>query len=259
MIFYKTNLFYKIIPLTKKKKKTVTFAHIISRNRRQFPNSNLQLIKRSKRSNPNDSPKRVISSKVITIANIFTMLLQRRGEEGWKQTGRERSHLVEGELFTVPLSWEIYRGRRIDRTTTRRRTVKRETNESFDSTMQNSTTEEWEDRRGIRYYQRMRILGSLLSLSLSWNSWTVAKNSGWLPPVISLSPPPYNGRFYLQLTESRCFASRRRESEGEIRGEISSPLCDGTWIFISVPGCGLFRTPGVRVFQEEIGKNRGGL
>lgn len=99
MIFYKTNLFYKIIPLTKKKKKTVTFAHIISRNRRQFPNSNLQLIKRSKRSNPNDSPKRVISSKVITIANIFTMLLQRRGEEGWKQTGRERSHLVEGEAF----------------------------------------------------------------------------------------------------------------------------------------------------------------
>ena len=63
MIFYKTNLFYKIIPLTKKKKKTVTFAHIISRNRRQFPNSNLQLIKRSKRSNPNDSPKRVISSE----------------------------------------------------------------------------------------------------------------------------------------------------------------------------------------------------
>lgn len=111
--------------------------------------------------------------------------------------------------------------------------------------------------RRIRCRRRMRILrvfaGPIFLETVEQRPKTVAD---FLLPY-----PPDNGRFYLQLTESRCFASsRRREREREswrVKFGVKSALrCDGTWIFIPVPGCGLFTTPGV--FLQKIGKNGGG-
>lgn len=98
--------------------------------------------------------------------------------------------------------------------------------------------------RRIRCRRRMRILrvfaGPIFLETVEQRPKTVAD---FLLPY-----PPDNGRFYLQLTESRCFASsgrrreRERELEGEIRGEISSPLWRNM-NFYSRPGLRLIYNP----------------
>lgn len=179
--------------------------------------------KRSKRSNPNDSPKRLISSIVFTVANIFTMLFPKKGKRlkangTWKITFRRRRDFsrfpylekyiaVKGSIVRplVDVPWNERRERKF-----------RFDDAKFDDGVGGSSQD---ITKGCVSFQ--------LSLSLSLETveqWpkTVADFLPWYP-LPSLSPD--NGRFYLQLTESRCFfASRRRESEGEIRGEISSSL-----------------------------------
>lgn len=158
-------------------------------------------------------------------------------------------------LFTVPLSWEIYRGQRIDRTTTLRRTVKRETNENFGSTMQNST--EGEDRRRIRYYQRMRILRPVLSLSLSPLKQLNSGQKQWL--TSSLPPCHWIMDGFICSWQNPAASPRGDESRRVKFGVKSALRCDGTWIFISVPGCGLFRIPPeLAYFKRKSVRTEGG-
>lgn len=158
-------------------------------------------------------------------------------------------------LFTVPLSWEIYRGQRIDRTTTLRRTVKRETNENFGSTMQNST--EGEDRRRIRYYQRMRILRPVLSLSLSPLKQLNSGQKQWL--TSSLPPCHWIMDGFICSWQNPAASPRGDESRRVKFGVKSALRCDGTWIFISVLGCGLFRTPPkLAYFKRKSVRTEGG-
>lgn len=141
--------------------------------------------KRSKRANPNDSPKRLIFSIVFTVANIFTMLFPKKGKRleangTWKITFRRRGGFsrfpylekyiaVKGSIVRplVDVPWNERREQKFRRCKIRRRSGRIVA--GLDIT------------KGCVSFQ--------LSLSLSRNSsWTVAKNSGWLPPVI---PPPF--------------------------------------------------------------------
>lgn len=97
---------------------------------------------------------------------------------------------------------------------------------------------------------------SSLSLSLPWNSWTTAKSSGWLPR----SPPCHWIMDGFICSWQNPAASPRGDENRRVKFGVKSALrCDGTWIFISVPGCGLFRTPPeLAYFKRKSVRTEGG-
>lgn len=100
-----------------------------------------------------------------------------------------------------------------------------------------------------------------LSLSLSLSKQLNSGQKQWLTSSRDTPSLPYHRIMdgFICSWQNPAASSPRGDESRRVKFGVKSALrCDGTWIFISVPGCGLFRTPGVRLFQEEIGKNGGG-